>query len=227
LQAAIFDMDGTLLDSMDMWLRLVPDFMRARGLVPDPKLFEGCDSLGLTEAADCLAAGFPLLGMSPEQIRREWDETVLQAYLNEVRPIPFAVEYLKRLRGRGIRTAVATLTPHALADRALAHHGMSGLFDCILTTEDVGGVGKEHPDLFCEAARRLDAPVSGCVVFEDSLYAIKTAVAAGFRTCAIAGRRHEQAEVRRLCLGYIRDFAELLHAPDGQDILCIPACAGT
>lgn len=219
MQAAIFDMDGTLLDSMGVWLRLVPDFMREHGIRIDPAIARGMSNMGLEEAAEYLAQNHSL-GMTAASILRQWDETMLAAYLGEVAPLPYALEYLKRLRALGVRTAVATLTTHALADRALAHHGMNSLFDCILTTEDVGNIGKERPDLFLEAAHRLDAPVDGCVVFEDSLYAIQTSVSAGFPTCAIAGRENEEAQMRRLSRRFVRGFDELLVSLEAGDFPC-------
>lgn len=104
------------------------------------------------------------------------------------------------------------MAKHALTDAVLKLHGISPLVQVVLTPEDVGGVGKERPDIYLEAARRLGVTAAECVVFEDTLHAIETALSAGFTVWAIdepfQPGRHD---IKASCHRYIHSFKELLH----------------
>ncbi len=211
MTAAIFDMDGTLLDSMGCWLRIVPDFLREQKISLAQRELLKMRHMGLLDAARFMSQECGVT-MSAQEMCHTWDRMMANYYQTEVKPKPFVPEYLQYLKDRGIRMAVATLTPHAMAEPALERHGLHLYFDYILTTQDVGGVPKSEPDLFLEAARRLSAEPADCVVFEDSFYAIKAAVGAGFPTYGIADfhAASQEEAIRSLCKRYIKSFAELL-----------------
>lgn len=214
LKAAIFDMDGTLLDSMGMWNRLTFQLTDRRGIVPDEQLMHAHRTMTPGDLARYLIDRYHL-DDDVDRILSFWNDCLTRDYAAVVRPKDGASEYLSALRRRGVGVAVATLTPHYLADRALAHHGLDALVDCVLTVEDVGGVKKTRPDIFLEAARRLGTAPADCVVFEDSLYAVETAVSAGFPTYAIADDHAEQPErIRQRCDRYVTSWRELLDELD-------------
>lgn len=210
MKAAIFDMDGTILDSMGMWADTFPIFMEKLGLVPDEKFLHETSSLGLHGTARAMVERYNL-SLTPEQLEQEWEKCIGENYLTLVKPKPFVVEYIMQLKAQGIPVAVATLTEHRIADPALAYHGLDVLFDEILTCEDVGGVTKDRPDLFLKAAELLGATASESVVFEDSYYAMVPAREAGFQVIAI----HEpyatnSEEIREVAHRYIHSWEELL-----------------
>ena len=211
MRAAIFDMDGTLLDSMGMWYGLAPAFCKKHDIVWSKQIADDLRGMEFPEAADYFTERFPHLDMTPDGLIAAWSEMIRLSYLNEVAPKPSAVDYIRQLNRRNIPCAIATMTNHALADIVLAHHGITPLVQAVLTPEDVGGVGKDRPDIYLEAARRLGMPVADCVVFEDTLFAIETAVSAGFTVWAIdeplqQGRR----DIQTACHRYVRSFKELL-----------------
>ena len=211
MKAAIFDMDGTLLDSMKMWQNLAPDFCREHNIEWTEQLENDLWGLGFVPAVEYFCENYPHLNMQADQMLDIWFETLANNYKNDVTPKIGVIEYLKKLNSMGIPCAVATMTEHRLADAALKNHKISEYMQHILTYEDVGGVGKEHPDLFLEAARRLNAKPEECVIFEDTLYAIETAKGAGFKVFAIADTAHTETEqIKSLSDRYINDFSDLL-----------------
>ena len=212
MRAAIFDMDGTLLDSMGMWYGLAPNFCKKHNIVWSQQLADDLLGMEFPEAAGYFINRFPHLKMTSEGLITAWNKMIHFSYLNEVLPKPFAIDYMKQLNQRHIPCAIATMTTHTLADAVLAHHGISSLVQLVLTPEDVGGIGKDRPDIYLEAARRMNTPVNQCVVFEDTLFAMRTAAGAGFTVWAVdeplqQGRR----EIETTCHRYISSFKELLY----------------
>ena len=210
MKAAIFDMDGTILDSMSMWQAIVPEFINSNKIVINASQISDLRGMNLRQAADYFSKNLNI-ELTADEIFSGWNETILNNYLTWVKPKPYACEYISELKNSGIPLAIATLTEHNLCEKALEKHGLLEMFDVILTTEDVGGISKLQPDIFIEAAARLNANISDCVVFEDSLYAIKTAKTAGFAIWAIADKNQDAAEaIAPFCDRYIEDYSLLL-----------------
>ena len=210
MKAAIFDLDGTLLDSMGMWRDLERTLLLRLGIEPTQRIFDRMDTLGVLGSAGWLISEFHL-GQTEQELQKFCNQLALEAYLNNVSPKPGIERVLRAMRARGIGTSLATLTAHHLVDRVLAAKGLAPLLDRVLTVEDVGGVKKDRPDLFLKAASLLGAAPSDTVVFEDSLYAIRTAVDAGFPVWAVAdpAAAQDEAEIRRLSTRYLEGWQAL------------------
>lgn len=180
---AIFDMDGTLLDSMHVWEDAADTYLKQQGITPPPGLFDKVRELTLPQTA----AYFRKLGVqkSIEQIITEARELPYIAYCNTVQPKPGAAELLQTLHQAGVPMCIVSSTDarsiRAVCDRL----GWTGYFRFLLSTSDFGS-GKDHPEIFYEAARRLGGKPAETVVFEDSLYAVRTAKAAGFPVVGLA-----------------------------------------
>lgn len=211
MKAAIFDMDGTLLDSMPMWRSLAPAFSKEHGIEWSEQLAVYVATHGFFGSAKYFIETFPELDMSLDDIVKAWYKMAQNGYQTIVSPKPGAIEYLHYLKQNKIPCAVATMSYHLLSDSALARHGIDKLVDHILTPEEVGHVGKERPDLFLKAAELLGFPPSECVVFEDSVFAMNTAKAAGFKVYGIDDAlNNTRSEIEKLCDICFSDYRELI-----------------
>jgi beta-phosphoglucomutase len=206
--AAIFDMDGALLDNMPLYFRAFRVFIERYGLQPPPPS-EAARLIGRRQS-DIFPAlfGRPL---TPEEIARYSDEAaqIYQDMLIGVTPLPGLVRFLDLLERRRAKIGLATSAPQATVAPTLAALGITGRFAAITLGDEVPR-GKPAPDIFLETARRLDQPPDRCVVFEDSLAGIAAARAAGMRCIALA-TTHSVADLHAAAPDLVvADYDELL-----------------
>lgn len=209
LQSAIFDMDGTLLDSMPMWRSRAEALVRSHGLVPPPDLNRRVNALSVLEGAALCKELCGLPGTAEELAEEVWGQ-IRHFYRHEVRPKPGLVRFLSILKMEGVWMYVATATDRPLAEAALKTAGIDGFFRGLVTTREAGQEKREGPEVYERALRRLRSTKKDTVVFEDALHALRTAKAAGFRTAAVFDESEpEQEELRRLADDYILSFEEM------------------
>lgn len=177
MKAYIFDLDGTLLDSMGVWEQIDVDFLTKRGFAVPPDYINAICARSFPEAAAYTIERFGLPD-SVEGLLTEWHEMAVHAYGHTVPLKPHAQAYLAALKTKGARLGIATSLPAALYMPALENNGVFGLFDVICSTDEVSH-GKTKPDVFLLAARKLGVLPRDCVVFEDILQAIRSAKQAG------------------------------------------------
>lgn len=176
---AIFDMDGTLVDSMGYWNRLADKYLVQRGRPAlTPELREESIALTTIESAQLFIREFGLPG-APEQIAEEINGLMEEHYRADVSLKPGAAEFLTRLKKAGIKMCIASSTHPALIDICLRRLGVRDCFQFLLSCEEVGE-GKNRPTVYLEAARRMGGSPENTVIFEDILVAAATAKAAGF-----------------------------------------------
>ena len=183
MKAYIFDLDGTLLDSMGIWQQIDIDFLKNRGITAPADYIEAITAMTFQETALYTINRFGLSD-SIESLKQEWYEMAKYAYGHTVLLKPFAKEYLLALRKNEVKLAVATSLPSNLIELSLRNHDIYGLFDAICTTEEVG-TGKSCPDVFTLVAKKLDVQPSDCLVFEDILEAVKSAKSIGMSVCGV------------------------------------------
>ena len=208
IRGAIFDLDGTLLDSMSIWEHFSSAYLRSRGILPPPTLDADVATFTLAEAADYLRTTFAL-PETPEEILRGFDRTV-EALYERVLPKPGARELLTTLRTAGIPVALATMTDRPVVERTLARLGLLSFFDRIFTCAEVGA-RKSSPAIYEAALAYLGTRREETAVFEDAWYAIKTATAAGFPTVAVydpSGDARWEKAVARSALA-VRDLRDI------------------
>lgn len=190
-KAAIFDLDGTLLDSMGVWDQVDIDFLAKRGIaVPDDYMTKVA-SMQFRQIAEYTIARFDLPD-TPEALMAEWDEMAAVAYGTVVEAKPYAHDYLRALKESGAALAVATSLPPHLREPAMRHVGIDRYFDQVVSVDDAGDVGKDRPDVYLLAASRLGVEPECCTVFEDLLVAMKSAKSAGMRVWAM----HDDSSAR-------------------------------
>ena len=175
-QFAIFDMDGTLIDSMVFWKNLATEYLTSKGIREIPaEILEQIKPMTMSESAALFHAEFGLTG----DIESEMNAMMDDHYRKDI-PLKSGVrEYLQELRDRGIRMCVASATAEYLMDACLTRLGVRDYFEFLLSCETVG-VGKRSPLVYHESARRLNASPAEIAVYEDALYAVQTAKAAGY-----------------------------------------------
>lgn len=210
LQSAIFDMDGTLLDSMHIWKDVGPQALRDIGVEPAPDLGERLMLMTFRGGAELCKQEYHLT-QSVDEIMEMTRAKVRSFYENEVQPKPGVVKFLSLLKMEGVWMYVATNTDRDLVEAALRHAGLEGFFRGILTCAEVGVGKRESAEIYERAMRRLQGNKKDTVVFEDALHAIQTAKAAGFRVCGVydPSAEGDQEEIRALSDYYIRSFEEM------------------
>lgn len=210
MQAAIFDLDGTLLDSLHVWEEIDAEFLRQRGFSVPEGYCEKIASMGFLDAAVYAKERFDL-PETPKAIVAEWNRMAACHYGHIVAMKPGARRYLETLRERKLPMAVATALPAELYGPALRHHGIESWFGAVASTDETSR-GKGFPDVYLLAAEKLGAVREYCVVFEDILPGIRGTRAAGMKTVGVYDpcSGSSQAELQRLADRYIRSFEELL-----------------
>ena len=173
MKAYIFDLDGTLFDSTEVWLNIDIEFLKKRGITA-PDDYAGIISpMSFPEAAAYTINRFNL----PEGIDsllQEWGDMAVYAYGNTVQLKPYAKEYLAELRKHKKKLAVATSSIRELYEPALRNHGIYDWFDVICDASEAG-CGKTRPDIFLITASKLGVEPCECIVFEDIPAAVKSA----------------------------------------------------
>lgn len=179
----IFDLDGTLLNSMEVWERVDREFLEENGRVYTADVSEAVKKMTIYNSANYFKTRFSL-DHSCEYIINRIEEMVSEKYFNSI-PLKNGVyETLDRLYKRGVKMCVATATYNRLAKAALKRLGVLDMFEFILTCSDVGS-GKDNPEIFLSAAEKMGLNISETAVVEDSLHCIETAKSAGFFTVGI------------------------------------------
>ena len=207
--AAIFDFDGTLAETWSLWRRVDEIFFATRGLPFDEDASVTLATLGFAAGAQWCVERYRLRD-EVSDIVDEWNRLGAALYESEVRLRPGAEAYVRALRGLGVRVGLATTNdPHVLG--AMRHVDVRALFDEVVCGREVAR-GKDHPDIYLEAARRLGVAAADCVVFEDILPGTLSAARAGMATIAVRSSdpRQPRAELRRAADYWIDGWEGLL-----------------
>lgn len=210
MKAAIFDADGTLLDSMHIWQELGDRYLTQRGVMPEPGLGDVLYPMSLEEGCIYLKAHYSL-PESPLEIGKCMEEILTAFYRWEVQLKPGAGAYLQKLQEKGVPMLVATSSRREPLQWAFQRLGIDGFFKEIITCQDLNTT-KREPDIYLEGARRLRTRPEETAVFEDVLYGILAANRAGFETYAVEDDTNAQDRqaLRKEADHYIHDFQELL-----------------
>ncbi len=210
VKGVIFDMDGTLLDSVEAWMTVSSDYLRSRGFVPEEGLDEYLFSLSMEDGAAYVAEHYGL-EKTPGRIIEEIDEMLLNYYCKEVQLRDGVRDLLEWIHHKGVPMAVATATDEPLAEGAFVRLGIRPFFQKIFTCGQAGE-SKRSPLIYKKAAECLGTDPEETLVFEDALFALKTAKTAGFLTAGVYESHcvPEQPEIMSLADFYGRDLRELL-----------------
>lgn len=208
---AIFDMDGTLIDSMAYWKNLGREYLALQGITENvDEVIKKIKPMTMTESAELFRKEFNLSG-TKEAIAAHMNQMMDVHYQNDI-PLKDGIDhYLEILNQKGVKMCVASATDIELMTACLTRLGIKKYFSFLISCEEVGA-GKNHPDIYFEAAKRLQENENinpgEIAVFEDAPYAISTAVEAGFYTIAVLDQnnKHKWEQLKAQSNEYIDDW---------------------
>ena len=209
MKAAIFDMDGTLIDSMNQWRQLNIDFVRSHGITPTKAQEEEMFSLSGRKAVDYYKETFGIEADFGDLLVKACSGMVA-AYSAGMPLKPGAREYLSLLRKRGVKCAVCSASPSSLVLLALNRMDLTKDLDLIYSTEIIGG-HKGDPAFYDRLCAMIGEKKEDCVMFEDALYAMEGARAAGLGVIGITDDTNKvaRAEMAKVCDRVIDSYDEL------------------
>ena len=208
--AIIFDLDGTLIDSMHIWDQIDDEFLARRGFRVPPDYQDKINGMGFRQVAEYTIARFGLTE-SADELLAEWQQMAIDHYRNDLSAKAGAEAYLQSLQSSGIPLAIATSLPASLYQPVLAKNHLQNYFRVLLSTDQVG-CSKEQPKIFLQAAQLLGVSPKHCWVFEDVLPAIRSAKRAGMSVCAVYDPAN-QADWEHICASADLAITDFHHAP--------------
>lgn len=209
MRTAVFDMDGTVLDSMPYWREQSYRFILSQGITPTEEERAHLRLLSGMMVADWLQTHYGMKDIYA-QLSEESCRGMEAAYAAGIALKPGVRAYLERLGGRGVERVLATATPARLALIALNRADLTRCFDRICTTDTVG-CSKGKPEFFTKLLVLTGARAEETVLFEDSLYAIRTAAQLGIRSVGVADRTNllDREAISEASLAVIENFDAL------------------
>ena len=206
IEGAIFDVDGTLLDSMPIWEVAPIIYLKKLGITPQENLAEDVFTLSQAEWSHFIAEHYDV-HQTDEEIQAGICEITNAFYLNEAPLKPGVKEFLEDLSKRGVPMIAATNTPRDLIDQVLKRHGIRHHFIDILNCSDLG-TNKREPRIYELACEKLGTKKETTWIFEDVLHAAETAKKAGFPLVAVADQAsiRQRDEIRELADFFVEDL---------------------
>lgn len=217
IKGVIFDLDGTLIDSMGVWSDVDKEFLQSRNIEVPKNIFdeiEGGNSF--SETAQFFKKRFNL-PESIDEIMQEWTDMVFHHYRYIVKPKPGAIELLDYLKNNRIDMVVGTSNSDYLANTVLKANNILSYFKSVITGKD-HIKGKPFPDIFLEAAKRMNKNPDECIVVEDTFAGIMAAKNAEIKVCGIYDKHSEKDtdKIKNSADWYVKDFYQLLNLIKGQ-----------
>lgn len=206
----IFDLDGTLVDSMPYVVKEWENYLTEMDIECPPGLIKSVVALGYVGVSEYYVQHFPLQ-KTAEQVYDDLIARVRRLYEEEIIGKENVGAVLRELKSRGNRLNVLTASPHVFLDPCLKRLGWTELFENIWAVDDFPAT-KADPKIYLLAAERLGVKPQDCVMLDDSVNALRPAKQAGFKTVGVYDEfssRYEE-EMKQISDLYIHNFAELL-----------------
>lgn len=211
IQAVIFDLDGTMADSMKVWTDIDIHFFESRNMEFPPDLQKAIEGMSFTETAAYFIERFQL-PETVEELKATWGAQAIDEYRDNVKVKKGVRSFLEYLRASGIKVGIATSNSRSLVDAFLEANGLTDYIDHIVTSCEVCA-GKPAPDVYLKAAELLDTKPEHCLVFEDIPMGILAGKNAKMRVCAVEDTYSlgMTEEKKKLADYYICDFDDVLN----------------
>lgn len=208
IEGIIFDLDGTLLDSMEIWNTVGNDYLISLGIEPRENLAEVFKEMSLKQSAEYYQRVYGV-DKTIEEIISGINGVIESFYIERVQLKDGVKEFLETLSEQDVKMCIATATDRYLVEAALMRLGVRDYFQKILTCNEVG-YGKDSSVIFEKALEILGTSKERTLVFEDALHAVKTAKQAGFQVVGVYDLSEpEQEEVKKLSDMYVLSFQDI------------------
>lgn len=209
-KGAIFDLDGTLIDSMSVWEEIDREFLKNRNISIPPDYIEKINSMSFKEVAKYTIEKFNLKE-SEEELIKEWNEMAIYEYSNKIKLKPNVKEYLEKLKENNIKIGLATSSPKSLYEPVLKNNHIYDYFDALNSLEDVQR-DKNYPDIYLLVAENLKLNPQECAGFEDILVGINTMKKADFKVIGVYDKYADSdiEEIKKISDKFIYNFNELI-----------------
>ncbi len=210
IDAIIFDIDGTLIDSMWIWTNIDDLFLKKYHLTEPPNFHEGMEGKSYSETAQYFLDIFPQLKHTRQELEEEWHQMAFDIYTKEIELKKGAYEFISNMYYAGMKLGIATSNTRVLAEGTLKNNGILEYFHSIWTSDEAKA-GKPSPDVYLRVAESLNVEPSRCLVFEDVPKGIMAGKNAGMKVCAIDDpfSRPQEELKRELADFYIQDFDDI------------------
>lgn len=208
-KAVIFDLDGTLVDSMWMWKAIDIEYLGKFGIPLPPTLQKDIEGMSFSETAVYFKETFQIPD-SLDEIKADWNQMAYDKYTKEVTLKNGAGEFLEQCKKNGIRLGIATSNSRELVDATLKALKIRDYFDCVMTACEVTK-GKPAPDIYLAVAEKIGVNPMECLVFEDIEMGILAGKNAKMEVCAVEDEfSMDQIELKQeLADYYIKDYFEI------------------
>lgn len=209
-KAVIFDLDGSLVDSMWIWPLVDVQYMKKYNLTEPSNFQKDIEGMSYTETAQYFLDTFPTLNCTLDDVRQEWMDMTLELYRTQVELKPGAREFLACMKEHGVLLGIATSNARELVDAVIGALGIEQYFTSIRTSCEVAA-GKPAPDVYLKVAEDLQVEPKDCLVFEDVLNGIRAGKNAGMEVCAVDDllSKPEEAKKKLLADYFIHDYFEI------------------
>lgn len=210
VKAAIFDLDGTLIDSMWVWEQIDMDYLGEKNIEVPENLNDEIGHLSFNQVAVYFKERFKLED-SLDEIKKSWSDMAYYHYSTDIKLKNGVIEFFNFLKESNIKIGLATSNSLHLLEAVLKNNGIYNYFDSITITDEVS-VGKHEPDVYLLASKKLGVSPEECVVFEDIIQAVKGAKKAGMKVIGVEDIRslNDKNEILSLADNFITDFREII-----------------
>ena len=211
-KAVIFDLDGTLVDSMWVWKEIDVRFLGRYGLEVPQGLNDELEGYSFHETAMYFKRRFKEIPLTVEEIMQTWNHMASDIYIHEIKLKEGVKEFISYLKERDIKLAIATSNSRKLAKDCLRSKGILEAFDYICTSDEVPK-GKPEPDVYLQAAKMINTKPEQSLVFEDIPYGLLAGKRAGMEVCAVKDPYSERVvlEKRKIADYYIDTYYDILN----------------
>ncbi len=210
IDAVIFDMDGTLVDSMWIWPSIDRDFYAKYGLTAPESFSDDMEGMSFTEVAQFFLDSFPTLSHTREEIMEEWTGMAHERYISQAPLKEGVYDFIVEMKRQGKKIGIATSNGRKLVDATLEALKVEAYFDVVRTACEVAK-GKPAPDVYLLVAKELGVEPARCLVFEDVPMGILAGKNAGMKVCAVDDEcsRPQEARKRELADYYIYQYDDI------------------